>query len=61
MLDIQKMKDAAELLKTVDQTLFDSGLYDFDYAHSVTALRDLIEDLDIDIARAEDGTLADAD
>lgn len=59
MIDVNKMKEAATLLEKVDALLFESGLYDEDTAHSTHALRDLIEDLDMDIARVEDGNLTD--
>lgn len=57
MINATKMREARELLDSVDQLFADAGLYANDTASCVYSLRDLIEDLDIDIVRAETGDL----
>jgi hypothetical protein len=53
-MDINKMREARALLDQVDALLFEAGAYDADIA-SGYSLKNVIDDLDIDIVRVESG------
>lgn len=59
-IDIDKMRAAAALLTQVDTLMSEAGAYNHPAGLASTyGLRDLIEDLDIDIDRIASGTLDD--
>lgn len=57
-VDIDKMREAMDLVKRVDTLLSDAGVYDAGI-DTAASMQSLYEDLEMDIARAADGLLDD--